>query len=251
MDHEYGMMFLRTMRKKDMAGRHLAHGLLLLYEDRDIMVVEKPAGLLSIAAGAEREKTVCRILAEYLRKKGEKRRPGVVHRLDRDTSGLMVFAKSEQVKKKFMDHWNEAIALRRYTALVEGEFSRNGAGSPDGGPDEGIIDEPLGEDRGGRVIVKAGGRRAVTRWKLLASGNGCSLLSLELETGRRNQIRAHLSFLGHPVAGDKKYGARTDPLGRLALHAGNLSFYHPSGGRLMEFSSPAFFERIELLNNFR
>ena len=225
--------------KKATAGRRLAHSLLLLYEDRDIMVVDKPAGLLSIAAGAELEKTVYRILAEYLRKKGEKRRPAVVHRLDRDTSGLMVFAKSERVKKKLMEHWDEAVTLRRYTALAEGEFSRNGGA---GGPAWGIIDKPLGEDRGGRVIVKAGGRRALTRWKLLAAGKGYSLLSLELETGRRNQIRAHLSFIGHPVAGDKKYGAKTDPLGRLALHAGNLSFYHPSDGRLMEFSSPVFFD---------
>jgi 23S rRNA pseudouridine1911/1915/1917 synthase len=232
-------MISRVPRKKDPAGRRLAHGLLLLYEDRDIMVVDKPAGLLSIAAGAEREKTVYRILAEYLRGKGEKRRPAVVHRLDRDTSGLMVFAKSAPVKKKFMERWDEAVTLRRYLALAEGEFPRNGA---DGGPAWGIIDEPLGEDRGGRVIVKAGGRRALTRWTLLAAEKGYSFLSLELETGRRNQIRAHLSFLGHPVAGDKKYGAKTDPLGRLALHAGNLSFYHPSGGRLMEFNSPACFD---------
>ena len=224
------------MRKKDIPGRRLAHGLCLLYEDRDILVVDKPAGLLSIAAGAERQKTVYWILAEYLRQKGEKRRPGAVHRLDRDTSGLMVFAKSERVKKKFMENWSGAVVRRQYTALAEGEFSRNDGG----GPEEGIIDEPLGEDRGGRVIVKAGGKRALTRWKLLARRKDYSLLSLEPETGRRNQIRAHLFFLGHPIAGDKKYGAKTNPLGRLALHAETLSFYHPFDGRLMEFSSPAF-----------
>jgi 23S rRNA pseudouridine1911/1915/1917 synthase len=218
-------------------------------------VVDKPAGLLSIAAGAEREQTVYWILAEYLRKKGEKRRPAVVHRLDRDTSGLMVLAKSEPVKKKFMANWENAVIHRRYIALAEGEFPPGGSDmAPDGGSiAEGLIDEPLGEDRGGRVIVKAGGQRALTRWKLLGRGRGYSLLSLELETGRRNQIRAHLSFLGCPIAGDKKYGAQTDPLGRLALHAESLSFYHPSGGRgmdaggrgmdaggrLLEFNSPA------------
>jgi 23S rRNA pseudouridine1911/1915/1917 synthase len=223
------------LRKNDTPVRRLAQGLRLLYEDQDLLVVDKPAGLLSIAAGAEREKTVYWILAEYLRQKGEKRRPAAVHRLDRDTSGLMVFAKSGLVKKSLMKNWDNAVTMRRYIALAEGEFSRN-EGS---GPDEGIIDEPLGEDRGGRVIVKAGGRRAITRWKLLGRGKGYSLLSLELETGRRNQIRAHLFFLGHPIAGDKKYGAKTNPLGRLALHAETLSFHHPGNGRLMEFNSPA------------
>jgi 23S rRNA pseudouridine1911/1915/1917 synthase len=244
--------------------RRLARGLLLLYEDRDLLVADKPAGLLSIAAGAEREQTVYWILAEYLRKKGEKRRPAVVHRLDRDTSGLMVLAKSEQVKKALMANWENAVIRRRYIALAEGEFPLRGnspGGAPGRGPRpgfdlgpgegcideafiEGLIDEPLGEDGGGRVIVKAGGRRALTRWKLLGRGKGYSLLSLELETGRRNQIRAHLFFLGCPIAGDKKYGARTNPLGRLALHAENLSFYHPSGGRPLEFSSPAVFRLL-------
>jgi 23S rRNA pseudouridine1911/1915/1917 synthase len=108
-------------------------------------------------------------------------------------------------------------------------------------PGEGIINEPLGEDRGGRVIVLPGGKPALTRWKLLKTRKGYSLVSLELETGRRNQIRAHLFFLGYPVAGDKKYGAKTNPWGRLALHAETLCFYHPSGGRLMEFTSPSPF----------
>lgn len=228
---------------------HLARGLVLLYEDRDILVVDKPAGLLSIATGAEREKTVYWTLAEYLRKKGEKRRPAVVHRLDRDTSGLMVFAKSEQVKKKFMENWEHSLIRRRYIALAEGKFPPNDKGGPGEETEktEGIINEPLGEDRGGRVIVKAAGRRALTRWKLLGRGNGYSLLALELETGRRNQIRAHLFFMGCPIAGDKKYGARTNPLGRLALHAENLSFYHPSGGGPLEFKSPAFSRDVSRL----
>ncbi|GHV94875.1 hypothetical protein AGMMS50293_11950 [Spirochaetia bacterium] len=208
--------------------RRLAHGLLLLYEDRDILVVDKPAGLLSIATGTEREKTAYWVLSEYLRTRGEKRRPAVVHRLDRDTSGLLVFAKSEDVKRKLMGSWDEAVTLRRYTALAEGVMVEN----------EGIIDAPLGEDRGGRMVVREDGVHAVTRWKLLRQGRNYSLLSLELETGRRNQIRAHLAFIGHPVAGDRKYGAQTNPLKRLALHAEALSFHHPHDGRLMEFVSP-------------
>ncbi|MDR0641463.1 MAG: RluA family pseudouridine synthase [Treponema sp.] len=236
------------------AGRPLSlgRGLILLYEDRDILVVDKPAGLLSIATGTEREKTVYWTLAEYLRKRGERRRPAVVHRLDRDTSGLMVFAKSEQVKKKLMENWEHALIRRRYIALAEGKFPPDDEGGPGEGikrikETEGIIDKPLGEDRGGRVIVKAGGKRALTRWKLLGRGNGYSLLALELETGRRNQIRAHLFFMGCPIAGDKKYGARTNPLGRLALHAESLSFYHPSGGNPLEFSSPAFSRSVSRL----
>jgi 23S rRNA pseudouridine1911/1915/1917 synthase len=222
---------------------------MLLYEDRDLLVVDKPAGLLSIAAGGQ-EKTAYWITAEYLRKKGEKRRPAVVHRLDRDTSGIMIFAKSEQVKRRFMERWKELVTERRYVAVVEGGF---GSGAVNAGTAagrrvpaaEGRIDAPLGEDSGGRVIVREGGKPAITRWKLLASKpswgkdkTSWALLSLELETGRRNQIRAHLAWLGYPVAGDKKYRAKTDPLGRLCLHAVKIAFHHPKDGRVMEFESP-------------
>ncbi|GHT96958.1 hypothetical protein FACS1894142_0100 [Spirochaetia bacterium] len=211
--------------------RHLAHGLTLLYEDRDMLVVDKPAGLLSIASGTERDKTAYWILSEYLRRKGEKRRAAVVHRLDRDTSGVMLFAKSESIKRKLMETWDTSVTERRYVALAEGAFSE----------DAGVIDAPLGEDAGGRMVVKPGGLRAVTRWKVRSRGRTAShtLLSLELETGRRNQIRAHLMWLGHPVAGDRKYGAKTDPLKRLALHAERIAFHHPHTGKLMEFEVPA------------
>jgi 23S rRNA pseudouridine1911/1915/1917 synthase len=215
-----------TAREKNY--RRLPHGLLLIYEDRDLLTVDKPSGLLSIATETEREKTAYWILAEYLRKKGEKRRPAAVHRLDRDTSGIMIFAKSEQMKKRLMEHWDELVTERCYIALAEGNFAE----------DAGTINAPLGEDRGGRVVVMQGGKPAITRWTRLQTGKNYSLLSLELETGRRNQIRAHLAWLGCPVAGDKKYGAKSDPLGRLALHAKTLSFHHPHSGELLRFNSP-------------
>jgi 23S rRNA pseudouridine1911/1915/1917 synthase len=209
----------------------LSHGLAILYEDAEVLVVSKPAGLLSMAAGSQREKTAYWILAEYLRKK--RGRPAVVHRLDRDTSGVMLFVKSAAAKKKFMDHWDDMIITRRYTALVEGTL-------PAG---EGVIDAPLGEDTGGRVIVTQGGKPAVTRWKLRAVGTlrqgrrqTYSLLELELETGRRNQIRVHLAHIGHPVAGDVKYHARSNPMGRLCLHAETIAFHHPGNGAVMEFT---------------
>lgn len=211
----------------------LPHGLGILYEDRELIVVDKPSGLLTTAAGAERERTAYWILCEYLRRRGEKRRAAVVHRLDRDTSGVLVFGKSEAAKRALMDHWSEAVLERRYVALAEGDFPA----------EEGLIDEPLGEDRGGRVVVvergTPGALEARTRWRVLGSGNGRTLLELELETGRRNQIRAHLDWAGRPVAGDRKYGARTDPVGRLALHAERLVFRHPADGRVLEFTVPA------------
>ena len=217
--------------------KRLAAGLLLLYEDRDIIACDKPAGLLSVAAGGRREKTAYWILSEYLRKKGGTP-PAVVHRLDRDTSGVMIFARSGWVKKKLMDNWDEIVTERCYVCVAEGEFTGS----------EGIIDMPLGEDKSGRVIAVKNGKPALTRWKLLKASNGYSLLSLELETGRRNQIRAHLAALGHPVAGDKKYWAKTDPLKRLCLHAEKIAFHHPRDGKLMEFESSIYFSPARLLS---
>lgn len=218
----------------------LSHGIVIFYEDRDIIVVHKPAGILTIAAGGEREKTCYWILAEYLRKKGGPRqRPAVVHRLDRGTSGVLIFVKSKKTKKELMDNWDESVTERTYVAVAEGRPVKNGTF-------EGTITARLGEDKSGRVIVSIGGKRAITRWKLLRAGKVYSLIALELETGRRSQIRAHLSWLGCPVAGDKKYQASTDPLKRLCLHATRIAFRHPADGRLMEFEAPppADFERI-------
>jgi 23S rRNA pseudouridine1911/1915/1917 synthase len=211
--------------------RRLFQGLTLIYEDADLLGLDKPTGLLTVASGTERERTAYWILAEYLQKRGEKRRAAVVHRLDRDTSGVMIFAKSGPVKRSFMDEWDSRVISRRYLALAEGEISG----------EEGLIDAPLGEDRGGRVVVQTGGQRALTRWRRIRAARGYTLLALELETGRRNQIRAHLHWLGHPVAGDRKYQARTDPLRRLALHAESICFRHPHSGLLMEFEVPAPF----------
>jgi 23S rRNA pseudouridine1911/1915/1917 synthase len=217
--------------------RRLACGLALLYEDHDIIALDKPAGLLSIATANSREKNAYWILSEYLRKRGGGGgSPAAVHRIDRDTSGVMIFAKSGWVKKKLMDNWNEIVKERLYVCVAEGEFTEK----------EGIIDLPLAEDSSGRVVARKDGKPAVTRWKLVQARNGYSLLSMELETGRRNQIRAHLSALGHPVAGDKKYWAKTDPLKRLCLHAQKISFYHPRDKKIMEFESaaPQGFTRI-------
>jgi 23S rRNA pseudouridine1911/1915/1917 synthase len=206
--------------------RKLPGGLLLLYEDGELLVVNKPAGLLSVAASGQTDKTAYWILAEYLRKKGEKRRPAAVHRLDRETSGVMLFVKSARAKRLFMENWDDVVTRRLYTAVVEGRLQG----------DEGIIDAPLADGPGGRVVVRADGKRAVTRWRRVGSLHGGALIQAELDTGRRNQIRAHFAHIGCPIYGDKKYGAKS--AGPLLLHAQTLAFYHPQDHRLMEWTVP-------------
>ncbi|WP_304243767.1 RluA family pseudouridine synthase [Gracilinema caldarium] len=209
----------------------LPQGMQILYEDGDLIVVFKPAGLLSVAAGGEKNRTAYWILNEYLRRRGIRQQVAVVHRLDRDTSGVMLFAKSAAMKKALMDNWDELVLERHYVAVVEGSVTDK----------EGTIDIPLAEDARGRVVPAPSGRgqRAVTHWNVLRSGSRYSLLSLELETGRRNQIRVHCAAIGHPVAGDEKYGSRSNPLGRLGLHAEQIKFIHPRTREVMDFSVPA------------
>ncbi len=208
---------------------HLRYGIQILFEDDDIIVINKPSGLLSIANATEREKTVYWILNEYLRKKGERRQVAVVHRLDRETSGVMVFVKSEKMKKNMMKHWNSDVVNRRYIAVVEGTIQE----------ETGTIHAFLTEDRWGTMVVSSTGLDAVTHWKLLVCNDLYSLVELKLETGRKHQIRVHMAFIGHPVAGDSKYGAKTNPLERLALHAESICFYHPRVHTLLEYTVPA------------
>ncbi|WP_304226594.1 RluA family pseudouridine synthase [Gracilinema caldarium] len=222
----------RPRRPQSEKGRpwKLPLGMEILFEDEDLIVVFKPAGLLSVAAGGQRDRTAYMILNEYLRRRGKRQQVAVVHRLDRDTSGVMVFAKSGAMKKALMDNWDALVIERRYVAVVEGQIDEP----------EGVIDLPLMEGPKGRMLVAQPGRgwRALTRWRLLRSGSRYSLLSLELETGRRNQIRVHCAAIGHPVVGDEKYGARTNPLRRLGLHAEKLLFRHPQTQSVLDFSVP-------------
>ncbi len=203
----------------------------IVYEDAYLIVVEKMQGLLSVSTERQKERTACTILNEYLQRSNKRSRVYVVHRLDRDTSGLMMFAKDEQTQHTLRDHWHQIVYDRRYVAVVAGEMERNA----------GTVHSWLTD----RVLyvhsspTDDGGKEAITHYQTIKRANGYSLVELHLETGRKNQIRVHMQDLGHPVVGDGRYGIEDlNPIGRLALHAFKLCFYHPVTGEKMQFETP-------------
>jgi 23S rRNA pseudouridine1911/1915/1917 synthase len=210
----------------------------LVFEDDEILVVDKPTGLLTIATERERERTAYRLLAAYVGAHGSaprSTRPGaprlfIVHRLDRETSGLLVFAKSAAAKQRLQRQFEARSTERRYVAVVEGTVRDS----------EGRLRTRLREDRGLRVRRardRSEGREAITDYRVLERGPATTLLEVSLVTGRRGQIRAQLADLGHPIVGDRASGARHDPVRRLCLHATRLGFAHPHGHRVV-FDSP-------------
>lgn len=210
-----------------MAGRRKLD---ILYEDDCIIVADKPSGLLTMSTGKEGEITAYSILTDYVRSaRGgkntrDKGRIFIVHRLDRDTSGVIVFAKDEQTKHALQDDWNETILERKYIAAVEGTLEY----------DEGTVASYLKDNPKSMKVSSSwtdnGGKYSVTHFKVLRSSGQYSLVEFELETGRKNQIRVHASVIGNPVAGDRKYGSASNPLHRLCLHASTLVFHHPRTG---------------------
>lgn len=207
-------------------------GLSILYEDADIIVVNKEAGLLTIATQKEKRRTAHHQLMLYVRKEHPRNRVFIVHRLDQDTSGVMLFAKNEQAKRKLQRNWGADVKERSYLALVEGKFEKQ----------PGVFTSWLKEAKTHRMyssFTKGDGQFAKTHYKVIQSNDRFSLLEVELETGRKNQIRVHMQDLGHPVVGDKKYGAKTNEIRRLGLHAQTLTFIHPTTGELQTFKSPA------------
>ena len=203
----------------------------LVHEDQDILVVDKPSGLLSVATEGERTRTAYRLLRDWVAARGPAgSRLFIVHRLDRETSGLIVFARTVAAKRALQLQFAARSVERVYVALVEGVPRTM----------EGTLTSRLTEDRSLRVHPtsdRRAGREAITRYRVVTRRREGTLVELRLVTGRRGQIRAQLAAAGHPIAGDREYGARTDPLGRLALHATRLGFAHPRGGRVA-FESP-------------
>ena len=209
----------------------LPSGIKIYFEDASVLVVEKPANLLSIASEAEPEKTAYFQLNEYLRQAHprSKQRVWIVHRLDRETSGLMVFAKTPEAKEFLQSNWDRFE--KKYEAVAEGRLPRN----------SGTLKSDLDESNPFKVFIRpASGltRHAVTHYRVLAETKPLSLVELTLETGRRHQIRVQLASVGCPIIGDEKYGAKNDPAGRLGLHSSFLRFTHPVSGEELRFSSP-------------
>ena len=202
----------------------------VLYEDGRILVVDKPAGLLSMASDRERVRTAYRMAADYVRRGNPRGRVFIVHRLDRDTSGVLLFAKDEETKRAYQDNWDTLARRRGYLAVAEGRPPKEAD----------TVRTLLRENAAHRVYsVRSGGKEAVTRYRTLRAGRDYTLLEVDIDTGRKNQIRAHLSELGCPVAGDKTYGAATDPLGRLCLHAHELALADPFTGEERVYRSAA------------
>lgn len=218
----------------------MRQGLRIVFEDDWLVVVDKPSGMLSVATDKGHEVTAHSMLRD------EFGRIFIVHRLDRDTSGLLVFAKDEETKRALQDNWEEAVQERRYTAILEGSIE----------DEEGYIETWMYENPRSLMVHCYGLRPGNTPekpprkdWKYASShchktgsltieGKPYTEVEFDLETGRRNQIRVHSQWIGHPIAGDRKYGAQTNPFGRLALHARGLAFIHPWTGKVMKFSSP-------------
>ncbi len=221
--------------------REKAHikGLKVIYEDSELIVIDKPAGLLSIATDAEKQYTAYHQLTDYVRRHNPDNRIFIVHRLDRDTSGVMLFAKNEEVKHALQDAWKELVVDRAYVAVVEGHVKKK----------EGQIKSWLLETKTKMMYSSStpgDGLEAITHYKVLQAIAQYSLLEIRLETGRKNQIRVHMKDIGHSIVGDKKYGATSNPISRLGLHAHLLAFHHPVTGDLMRFETevPKLFTRL-------
>lgn len=221
------------------AKKRQPRGLPILHEDQDILVVAKPAGLLTIGTDREKSRTAHYLLNDYVRKGDPKSRHRVyvVHRLDKDTSGILLFAKSEQAKKFLQENWEQTN--KHYLAVVHGRLT----------PKEGTITSYLAENAAQKVYSTpdpAKGKLSHTEYKVLQEGKGLSLVEIHLLTGRKHQIRVHFAEKGYPVAGDRKYGNNAVVCRRLALHARSLSFIHPHSGKEMHFElgMPEEFARL-------
>ena len=209
----------------------------ILYEDEDFIAVDKPVGLLSVESDKEQQCAFGQVL-QYLQGKDKALRPFMLHRIDKETSGVLLFAKNIKVHSMLRMHWNDLVQTREYVAVCEGAFEKK----------EDTIVSYLRENANNLVYSTQDptGQRAVTHYKVEKEGNGYTFVRVQIDTGRKNQIRVHMQLIGHPIVGDDKYGHTKNPLERLGLHASCLTLIHPITKELMTFraSVPAVFRKL-------
>jgi len=214
----------------------------IIFEDSDLIVVEKKEGLLTVTTGRESETTAFLILKNYVKKSSTRNKIYTVHRLDRETSGVILFAKHSDAQHILRDNWHEIVTKRVYVAVVEGKVEK----------ESDRIVSWLTENEISLKISSSrtdnGGKEAITNYRVIKSNDEFSLLEIELETGRKNQIRVHMESIGHPIVGDRKYGSTTT-IGRLALHARVLEFYHPMTSEPLHFETPVPKEFLKVFRN--
>ena len=206
--------------------KKVAKNIDIIYEDKDIIVINKPFGLLTVATEKEKNKTAYHLVMEYLKKKNKNNRIFVIHRLDKDTSGIIMFAKNERAKHLYQDNWNDIVKKRCYYAVIDGKMQKK----------EGTIKSYLKENGNMVYSVKdRSGKLAVTEYKVLKERKNISLLDINLKTGRKNQIRVHMKENKTPILGDLKYGEKSKLINRLALHAYKLELVNPVTKKLLTF----------------
>ncbi len=211
----------------------------IIYEDEEFIVINKPSGLLSVATDKENSKTAYRMLTEYVRKSDPKNQVFVVHRIDKETSGVLMIAKNAEIRDLLQDDWNKLVTLREYIAIVDGNFNEK----------QGTIKSWLTETSTHIMYSSKGknqGKEAITHYQVIKENRKYSLLRIKIDSGRKNQIRVHMNDAGHPIIGDDKYGSPTNPLKRLGLHASTLELTHPVTHKKLRFEAktPAAFSRL-------
>ena len=202
----------------------------IIFENEEFIVINKPSGLLTIPSDNEKGRTAYRMVNDYVQQKDKHNRIFVVHRLDEDTSGVLMFAKNSRIKDILQKNWSDIVLERGYFAIVEGKMSKQ----------EDTLINFLKENSLNLMYVtndKTNGKKCVTHYKVLKTNKDYSLLDVNIDTGRKNQIRVQLGHIGHHVVGDDKYGEPSDPLKRLGLHAYKLKFVHPITNKIFEFKT--------------
>lgn len=204
----------------------------IIYEDKEILVVNKPSGVLTISTPKEKEKTLFHEVSDYVKKSNPKAKVFIIHRLDKDTSGIVMFAKSQNVKYNYQNAWDNLVLKRGYIAVVDGVLEKK----------IGTIKTYLKETKTLLVYSsndKKNGKLAITSYTVIKENKRYSMLDIDIKTGRKNQIRVHMKDINHPILGDKKYGNKKSPSNRLMLHAGKLIVINPKTKKKMTFISEA------------